>query len=164
VCSDATPSQPHVADDDESERVVAFLNRFARSSRRPLLPMCGCQSSGSDAAPVITTLIAPSLSPSLCRAGAVHDCAIKLHADATAHADDERFALCDCDGKWSHAVLQFLELAGIQVIRTPFRAPNCNRTRVPIARTSRGGSARVLTCMRGAGEWYRGRSLGVVSP
>jgi putative transposase len=25
-----------------------------------------------------------------------------------------------------HAVLQFLELAGIQVIRTPFRAPNCN--------------------------------------
>jgi putative transposase len=34
--------------------------------------------------------------------------------------------LCDRDRKWSHAVLDFLEHGGIRIIRTPFRAPNCN--------------------------------------
>ena len=30
------------------------------------------------------------------------------------------------DRKWSRAVLEFLEHEGIRIIRTPFRAPNCN--------------------------------------
>lgn len=34
--------------------------------------------------------------------------------------------VCDGHRKWSRAVLQFLDAAGIRVIRTPFRAPNCN--------------------------------------
>jgi putative transposase len=37
-----------------------------------------------------------------------------------------RVLVCDGDGKWSRAVLQVLDVAGIRVIRTPFRAPNCN--------------------------------------
>lgn len=34
--------------------------------------------------------------------------------------------ICDRDRKWSHGVVEFLEQAGVQIIRTPFRAPNCN--------------------------------------
>ena len=34
--------------------------------------------------------------------------------------------ICDRDRKWSRAVLKFLEHEGIRIIRTPFRAPNCN--------------------------------------
>jgi transposase InsO family protein len=37
-----------------------------------------------------------------------------------------RVLVCDGDRKWSRAVLEFLDGAGIRVIRTPFRAPNCN--------------------------------------
>jgi putative transposase len=33
--------------------------------------------------------------------------------------------ICDRDRKWSRAVLEFLEQAGVRIIR-PFRAPNCN--------------------------------------
>ena len=57
-------------------RTITILNgsfgsrkRSARSSRRGLLRMCGCQSSGSDAEPVITTLSAPCSSSSPCQAG-----------------------------------------------------------------------------------------------
>lgn len=38
--------------------------RLARKSRRFLLPMCFCQSSGSEAEPVITILTAPDASSS----------------------------------------------------------------------------------------------------
>ena len=34
--------------------------------------------------------------------------------------------ICDRDRKWSHAVEHFLGTAGVRVIRTPYRAPNCN--------------------------------------
>ena len=34
--------------------------------------------------------------------------------------------ICDRDRKWSHGVLEFLEHEGVRIIRTPFRAPNCN--------------------------------------
>jgi transposase InsO family protein len=34
--------------------------------------------------------------------------------------------ICDRDRKWSYAVLEFLEQEGVRIIRTPFRAPNCN--------------------------------------
>jgi Integrase core domain len=34
--------------------------------------------------------------------------------------------ICDRDRKWSAAVECFLAAAGVRVIRTPFRAPNCN--------------------------------------
>ena len=57
-------------------RTITILNgsvgsrkRLASASRRGLLRMCGCQSSGSDAEPVITTLSAPWSSSSPCQAG-----------------------------------------------------------------------------------------------
>ena len=34
--------------------------------------------------------------------------------------------ICDRDRKWCVAVQQFLETAGVRVVQTPFRAPNCN--------------------------------------
>jgi transposase InsO family protein len=40
--------------------------------------------------------------------------------------DGPRFLICDRDRKWSTAVRQLLETSGVHVIRTPFRAPNCN--------------------------------------
>src|SRR5450759_4244676 len=43
--------------------------RPARTSRRGLLRMCGCMPSGSDAEPVMTTLIEPPSSPSPCHSG-----------------------------------------------------------------------------------------------
>jgi transposase InsO family protein len=39
---------------------------------------------------------------------------------------DGRLLLCDRDPKWSSAVEQWLRTAGVRVIRTPPRAPNCN--------------------------------------
>ena len=38
----------------------------------------------------------------------------------------QRFLICDRDRKWSTAVEDVLETAGVQLVRTPFRAPNCN--------------------------------------
>jgi putative transposase len=40
--------------------------------------------------------------------------------------DGSRFLICDRDRKWSPAVRQLLETFGVRIIRTPFRAPNCN--------------------------------------
>jgi transposase InsO family protein len=37
-----------------------------------------------------------------------------------------RLLICDRDRKWSRAVRQLLEASGVQVVQTPFRAPNCN--------------------------------------
>jgi putative transposase len=37
-----------------------------------------------------------------------------------------RFLMCDRDQKWSTAVRDLLEASGVRVVRTPFRAPNCN--------------------------------------
>jgi putative transposase len=34
--------------------------------------------------------------------------------------------ICDRDRKWSRGVLEFLEHEGVRIVRTPFRAPNCN--------------------------------------
>ena len=34
--------------------------------------------------------------------------------------------ICDRDRKWSVAVQHFLATAGVRVVQTPFRAPNCN--------------------------------------
>jgi transposase InsO family protein len=34
--------------------------------------------------------------------------------------------ICDRDRKWSRGVLTFLEHEGVRIVRTPFRAPNCN--------------------------------------
>jgi putative transposase len=36
------------------------------------------------------------------------------------------FLICDRDRKWSTGVRHLLETSGVRVIRTPFRAPNCN--------------------------------------
>ena len=37
-----------------------------------------------------------------------------------------RILLCDRDPKWSRGVEQWLGAAGVRVVRTPLRAPNCN--------------------------------------
>jgi len=37
-----------------------------------------------------------------------------------------RILLCDRDPKWSRKVEQWLATAGVRVVRTPPRAPNCN--------------------------------------
>jgi len=37
-----------------------------------------------------------------------------------------RVLICDRDTKWSGAVQQLLDEAGLQVVRTPFEAPNAN--------------------------------------
>jgi transposase InsO family protein len=34
--------------------------------------------------------------------------------------------ICDRDVKWTNAVRDLVEMSGVRVIRTPFRAPNCN--------------------------------------
>jgi putative transposase len=40
--------------------------------------------------------------------------------------DEGRILLCDRDPKWSSGVEEWLATAGVRVIRTPPRAPNCN--------------------------------------
>ena len=40
--------------------------------------------------------------------------------------NSQRFLICDRDRKWSSAVEAVLETAGVRLVRTPFRAPNCN--------------------------------------
>jgi transposase InsO family protein len=37
-----------------------------------------------------------------------------------------RVLICDRDQKWSTAVRELLKASGVRVVRTPFRAPNCN--------------------------------------
>jgi hypothetical protein len=61
--------EPHVAHDDELERVARILEPLGERLAARLLRMCGCQSLGSDAEPVITTLIAPLSSLSSCQSG-----------------------------------------------------------------------------------------------
>ena len=56
--------------------------------------MCGCQSGGSEADPVITTLIAPWSSSGVLPVGAQpHELAVEVDADAAAHAHHHRLAL-----------------------------------------------------------------------
>jgi Integrase core domain len=51
-------------------------------------------------------------------------CRNLTHADGL--LDEPRFLICDRDRKWSRAVCDLLETSGVRVLRTPFRAPNCN--------------------------------------
>ena len=37
-----------------------------------------------------------------------------------------RFLICDRDTKWSATFRQTLTAAGVRVVQTPYRAPNCN--------------------------------------
>jgi transposase InsO family protein len=47
--------------------------------------------------------------------------------DATAGVlQERRFLICDRDQKWSNGVRHLLETSGVRVIRTPYRAPDCN--------------------------------------
>jgi hypothetical protein len=39
-----------------------------------------------------------------------------------------RVLICDRDRKWSGAARAFLEREGVRIVRTPFRAPNCNKS------------------------------------
>jgi transposase InsO family protein len=51
---------------------------------------------------------------------------VQIVRNLTSELDGPRIFLCDRDRKWSRAVRQLLEDAGIQVVQTPFRAPNAN--------------------------------------
>jgi hypothetical protein len=48
-----------------------------------------------------------------------------LTEDVDGGRDANRMLICDRDRKWSFRVERFLATAGIRMIRTPFRAPNC---------------------------------------
>ena len=48
------------------------------------------------------------------------------HANFDEVFGGNRLLICDRDRKWSAAVESFLASAGVEVIRTPFLAPNCN--------------------------------------
>jgi putative transposase len=39
---------------------------------------------------------------------------------------DGRMLICDRDPKWSHAMEELLQTAGVRLVRTPAAAPNCN--------------------------------------
>jgi transposase InsO family protein len=51
---------------------------------------------------------------------------VQIVRNLTSELDGPRILFCDRDRKWSRAVRQRLEDAGIQVVQTPFRAPNAN--------------------------------------
>jgi hypothetical protein len=48
-----------------------------------------------------------------------------------------RVLICDRDAKWSLAVRQQLEEAGVRVVQTPFRAPQANGVAERFVRTAR---------------------------
>ena len=86
--------QPHVAHDHYLQWVGSHRGTaWPGPSRRGLLRMCGCHFRGSDAEPVITTLIAPCMSSSLCQSGRrLTSSVVEVNADAAAHADDHSLA------------------------------------------------------------------------
>ena len=51
---------------------------------------------------------------------------LQIVRNLTSELGGPRVFLCDRDRKWSRAVRHLLEDAGIQVVKTPFRAPKGN--------------------------------------
>lgn len=49
-----------------------------------------------------------------------------LAGHGTGPVRNGRILICDRDPKWSRAAEQFLAMAGVRIVRTPARAPNCN--------------------------------------
>ena len=56
----------------------------------------------------------------------VIQCSAAGHGRDAALLREGRILLCDRDPKWSSGVEQWLATAGVRVVRTPPRAPNCN--------------------------------------
>ena len=71
---------------------------------------------------------------------------------------EQRFLICDRDQnqKWSSAVRHLLETSGVRVIRTPFRAPNCN---AHAERFVRSVKEECLNRLIPLGEWHLRRAL-----
>jgi transposase InsO family protein len=69
---------------------------------------------------------------------------------------EQRFLNCDRDQKWSSAVRHLLETSGVRVIRTPFRAPNCN---AHAERFVRSVKEECLDRLIPLGEWHLRRAL-----
>jgi transposase InsO family protein len=69
---------------------------------------------------------------------------------------EQRFLICDRDQKWSSAVRHLLETSGVRVIRTPFRAPNCN---AHAERFVRSVKEECLDRLIPLGEWHLRRAL-----
>jgi len=61
--------EPHVADDDDLQRIVGFLARSFSLLRTSFGFRCGWNAAGSVADPVITTLMRPASGSSLCQSG-----------------------------------------------------------------------------------------------
>ena len=100
---DIEAGQPHIAHNDHSQRVIRVLEAlfdlfalgFGADVRLPVR--------GSEAEPVMTTLITLARSSSSCHPGGVHELVVEIHGDAPAHGDDHGFAIHRC-------------LAGIEVL------------------------------------------------
>lgn len=67
-----------------------------------------------------------------------------------------RILLCDRDPKWSRGVEQWLSTAGVRVVRTPPRAPNCNAYAERIVRSVKD---EYLNRVVPLGEWHLRQTL-----
>ena len=70
--------------------------------------------------------------------------------------DSPRFLICDRDRKWSSAVEDVLGTAGVRLVRTPFRAPNCNAYAERFVRSI---NEECLDRIIPLGEWHFRRTL-----
>jgi putative transposase len=67
-----------------------------------------------------------------------------------------RILICDRDPKWSRAVEKLLNTAGVRVVRTPPRAPNCNAYAERFVRSVK---EECLNRVVPLGEWHLRRTL-----
>ncbi len=86
-------------------------------------------------------------------------------ARALTDADDgwrrgARVVICDRDTKWSLAFRQTLAAAGVDVVQTPYRAPNCNAYAERFVRSIK---EECLDRIVSLGEPYLRRTLAAVS-
>ena len=70
--------------------------------------------------------------------------------------ESQRFLICDRDRKWSTAVEAVFETAGVRLVRTPFRAPNCNAHAERFVRSIK---EECLDRIVPLGEWHFRRTL-----
>jgi putative transposase len=70
--------------------------------------------------------------------------------------ESQRFLICDRDRKWSTAVEAVFETAGVRLVRTPFRAPNCNAHAERFVRSIK---EECLNRIVPLGEWHFRRTL-----
>jgi len=67
-----------------------------------------------------------------------------------------RILLCDRDPKWSRGVEQWLNTAGVRMVRTPPRAPNCNAFAERFVRSVKEECLNHVVLI---GEWHLRRTI-----